>query len=143
MQGKPRKIFQASFYEMTTIVIETVAFSALFNQPAKSSGLLSIAISILAIAWNILFNTIFERWEAKQRDHQRTLKRRIVHTLGFEGGLTIILVPTLAIWLKISLWEAFITDIALLIFFLFYSFVFQWLFEQVFDSPNSAKPRVR
>ncbi len=142
MQGKTRKVFQASFYELTTIVIETVAFTALFNQPAKSSGLLSVMISILAMGWNMLFNTIFERWEAKQKDYRRTLKRRIVHTLGFEGGLTVILVPTLAIWLKISLWEAFVTDIALLIFFLFYSFIFQWLFERVFDTPNSAKPRL-
>jgi uncharacterized membrane protein len=142
MQGKIRKIFQASFYELTTIAIETVIFSVFFNQPAKSSGLLSVVISILAMGWNILFNTIFERWEARQKDRQRRLKRRILHALGFEGGLTIILVPTLAIWLKISLWEAFITDLALLIFFLFYSFIFQWLFERVFDTPNSAKPRL-
>jgi uncharacterized membrane protein len=141
MQGKTRKLFQASFYELTTIIIETILFSTVFHQPVPSSGLLSIVISILGMGWNITFNTLFERWEAKQTDNRRTLKRRILHTLGFEGGLTALLVPTLAIWLKISLWEAFITDIALLTFFLFYSFIFQWLFERVFDTPNSAKPR--
>jgi uncharacterized membrane protein len=142
MQGKPRKIFQASFYELTTIVIETIVFSVWFDQPAKSSGLLSIVISILGLGWNILFNSLFEHWEARQKDNRRTLKRRILHTIGFEGGLTALLVPTLAFWLKISLWEAFITDLALLVFFLFYSFIFQWLFERVFDTPNSAKPRL-
>jgi uncharacterized membrane protein len=142
MQGKTRKIFQAGFYELTTIVVETVIFSALFNKPVESSGLLSIVISILGMGWNMLFNTLFEHWEAKQKTRQRTLKRRIMHTLGFEGGLTAVLVPTLAVWLKISLWEAFMTDVALLIFFVFYSFIFQWLFERVFGIPNSAKPRL-
>jgi uncharacterized membrane protein len=142
MQGKTRKIFQASFYELTTIVIETIVFSVWFNQPAKSSGLLSIVISVLGLGWNVLFNSLFEHWEAQQKDNRRTLKRRILHTIGFEGGLTALLVPTLAFWLKISLWEAFITDLALLAFFLFYSFIFQWLFERVFDTPNSAKPKL-
>ena len=83
--------------------------------------------SAIAVAWNLTYNTVFEMWEAKQTVRGRNLKRRVAHALGFEGGLTIVLVPLFAWWLEVSLWQALVLDIGLIVFFLIYAFLFNWL----------------
>ena len=48
------------------------------------------------------------------------------------------LVPLFAWWFNVSLWQAFVMDLALIVFFLCYTFVFNWVFDQVFGLPASA-----
>ena len=62
-----------------------------------------------------------------------------MHGIGFEGGLVFILVPIMAWWLKISLLEAFLADLGLLIFFFIYTIAFTWVFDKVFGLPLSAR----
>jgi hypothetical protein len=50
------------------------------------------------------------------------------------------LVPFFAWWLEVSLWQAFVLDLGLLLFFLVYTFVFNWVFDRVFGLPASALP---
>jgi len=50
------------------------------------------------------------------------------------------LVPLFAWWFGISLWQAFVMDLALIVFFLCYTFVFNWGFDRVFGLPASALP---
>ena len=59
---------------------------------------------------------------------------------GSEGGLVVMLVPFFAWWLEVSLWQAFVLDLGLLLFFLGYTFVFNWAFDRVFGLPASALP---
>ena len=54
------------------------------------------------------------------------------------GGLVFTLVPLFAWWFNVSLWQAFVMDLALIVFFLCYTFVFNWVFDQVFGLPASA-----
>jgi len=70
----------------------------------------------------------------------RTVWRRMVHAVGFEGGLVFTLVPLFAWWFGVSLWQAFVMDLALIVFFLVYTFVFNWVFDRVFGLPASAQP---
>lgn len=42
---------------------------------------------MIAVLWNIGFNWAFERWESRQAVRGRSVKRRIAHAIGFEGGL--------------------------------------------------------
>lgn len=139
MQGVVRKIVQAVLYEAGGVVFVAPALSLAYGQGLAYSTALSLAISAVALTWNMLFNLAFEHWEARQQCRSRTLGRRIVHAFGFEGGLTIILVPLIAQWLHISWWTALVTDVALFVFFFFYAFVFQWAFDRVFDVPESAR----
>jgi uncharacterized membrane protein len=41
----------------------------------------------------------------------------------------------------VSLWQALLYDAALLLFFLVYTFVFNWAFDRVFGLPASAAIR--
>jgi uncharacterized membrane protein len=103
----------------------------------------AIAASAIAVVWNLVYNTLFERWEASQAKRGRSLLRRVVHAIGFEGGLVVTLVPLFAWWLDISLWQAFVLDLGLIVFFLVYTFVFNLLFDRVFGLPTSAQPALQ
>jgi uncharacterized membrane protein len=138
MQGIQRKIVYVTLYEAIAIVCASFGLVVLFGQGLMASGVLSIAASAIAVIWNLVFNTLFERWESRQRTVGRSVARRVAHAIGFEGGLAALLVPLFAWWLGVSLWEALVMDFGLLVFFLVYTFAFNWAFDRVFGLPASA-----
>ncbi len=139
VQGLSRRITQAVLYEAIAISCISPVIAALFKQGLVYSGALSATMSAIAMLWNMIFNALFERWEASRRQPARTLGRRILHAIGFEGGLIFILVPVVSWWLDISWFDAFVVDIGLFAFFFCYAFVFQWAFDRVFDVPAATK----
>lgn len=61
----------------------------------------------------------------------RTMWARVVHSVLFEIGLILAVVPLAAWWLDIGLWEAFVLDIGIVLFFLPYTFAFNWGYDHV------------
>lgn len=123
-----RRIVYVLSYEIIAIVFVTTALVVL-GFGGGSSGLIAVVSSAVAIVWNFIWNTLFEAWEKRQASQKRTIARRIVHSLGFEGGLIFFLVPILAWILQVPLIEAFFLELGLLIFFLIYTFIFAWVFD--------------
>jgi uncharacterized membrane protein len=139
MQGPLRKVFQAVTYEAIALLFIAPAIAWFYNSDLQYSGVFALLLSAFALVWNVAYNAVFEYWEARQRKRRRNFMCRAVHAIGFEGGLALLLIPFIAWWLDISLQQALLTDLALLGFFLIYSFVFQYCFDKVFDVPASAK----
>ena len=133
MQGIRRRIVFVTLYELIAIVATSAGLAAFSDSGLQRAG-------VAAVVWNVVFNTLFERWEARQSVRGRSLARRAAHAIGFEGGLVVTLVPFFAWWLDISLWQAFVLDLGLLLFFLVYTFVFNWTFDRIFGLPASALP---
>ncbi len=142
LSPKRRRILQAALYEGIAIAVVTPTLALVFSHPPGSAFVLSALMSSIALAWNYVFNAVFERWEARQVVKGRSLMRRIAHGLGFEGGLAMILLPVMAYWLDVSLMAAFLADLGLLIFFFFYTVAFTWAFDKVFGLPLSAQRAV-
>lgn len=140
MQGPKRKIFQAVAYELVAVFCIAPAFTLFYDSGLAHSTALSLIISTVAVSWNMLYNHVFERIERTLKNRERTFGRRVIHAVGFEGGLTIMLVPLVSYWLGISLLQGLMTNLALFVFFFFYAFAFQWGFDKLFDVPESAKP---
>lgn len=138
MQGIKRKIVYVGLYEALAILFATLGLALLSGQGMAHSGVLSVMASAIAIVWNLIYNTAFERWESRQASRERTVGRRVLHAVGFEVGLVLALVPTIAWWLGIGLLHAFVLDLGLIVFFLVYTFVFNWCFDRVFGLPASA-----
>ena len=141
MQGIKRKIVYVSVYEAIAITVCSVGFAALSERSLAHASVLSLIASAIAVCWNLLFTVVFEAWEARQAVRGRSLRRRMAHAIGFEGGLILFLVPVIAWWLDVSLLNAFLMDLGLAVFFLAYTFVFNWSFDRVFGLPASAGPR--
>ena len=138
MQGAKRKVVQALLYELIGALFVSPVIAYAFDESMVYSGTLAMLLSLVALSWNMLFNGLFEYWEARQKRRTRTLGRRLLHSLGFEGGLALLLVPLMAWWLDISWLQALVADLGLLLFFFFYAFAFQWVFDLVFGVPASA-----
>lgn len=135
-----RRVVQVALYEAIAIAVVALALALAFDEPAPSALGLSVLTSGIAVTWNYLFNTWFERWESRQAVKGRSWRRRVAHGVGFEGGLTVFLVPVMAWWLDTTLWLAFMADLGLLVFFLIYTMAFTWAFDKVFGLPQSALP---
>ena len=118
------------------MVTPILSFS--FDAEVSSTLPLSVLMATIALSWNYVFNALFERWEKKQTTKGRSWQRRLVHGAGFEGGLVLVLVPLTAYWLNISLWQALLAEIGLLLTFFIYAIVFTWAFDKVFGLPASA-----
>lgn len=131
---------QALLYEAFAVAAVGPGLSWLFHQHASSTFGLAVLMSTVALAWNYVFNSLFERWEARQALTGRSLARRIAHGLGFEGGLVVWLVPLMAYWLDTTLLKAFVADLGVLAFFFVYAIAFTWCFDRVFGLPASAQP---
>lgn len=122
------RVFHALVFEAIAITLTAGFLILVMEQPLSHAGGLAIAISTLAMAWNMLFNALFDRAQERM-GFQRTFGVRAVHASLFEIGLTIVVVPLAAWWLQISLLEALILDIGLLAFFLFYTFVYNLCYD--------------
>jgi len=138
MQGTQRKIVQAISYEVLALLIVAPALVWVFGNNLLHSGLVALATSLIAVTWNMLFNDLFERWEARQHRPQRTFWRRVLHACGFEAGLLIFTTPLLAYGLDISWWQALLSDLVLMAFYLVYALFFHWAFDLLFGPPAAT-----
>ncbi|MDO9434963.1 PACE efflux transporter [Hydrogenophaga sp.] len=139
MQGLKRRIVYITFYELIAIVAATAGLALLSGSEVGHAGVAAIAASAVAVVWNFVFNSLFERWEARQAQKGRGFWRRVAHAVAFEAGLVVTLVPLFAWWLEISLWQAFVLDLGLIVFFLIYTFFFNLAFDKIFGLPASAQ----
>ena len=102
---------------------------------AAQSLPVAVMVSAAAVIWNFIFNTLFEAWEQRRGNPERTLTIRVIHALLFEGGLFVLCLPLYMFWYGVGLYEAFIMESALLLFFLIYTFLFTLVFDKIFTLP--------
>ena len=133
-----RRVLQAALYEGIAVAIVAPTLAWLFDSPGMTALALTLATSAVALSWNYVYNALFERWESRQAVKGRSAARRLAHSAGFELGLVVLLVPLIAWWLDVTLWQAFLADLGLMAFFFFYTMAFTWAFDRVFGLPASA-----
>lgn len=117
-------------FEFLAILFTMLIGIFLLNKPVASMGIVSILISVTALLLNILFNWIFDKLFPFVNG-DRPIKIRILHALGFESTLVLFTVPMLAIILKVTLYEALMIEAGLLVFFLFYTYLYNWSYDQI------------
>ncbi|POA48157.1 hypothetical protein C1893_11785 [Pseudomonas sp. MPR-ANC1] len=124
------RIFQAIGFELLAIIICTPLLAWIMQKPLLDMGAVTVLIALLALAWNVVFNRFFDRMlERMNIAHNAWV--RVVHALLFEGGLIVMGVPLIAWWLSVSLWQAFLLDVGVLLFFLPYTYVYHWGYDVV------------
>ena len=124
------RFFQALAFEVLAVALCAPLGAWLMGYSLAHIGVLTLMISLIAMSWNMLFNLVFDRAQ-RRMGFDRTLVARAVHAVIFEVGLVLAVVPLAAWWLDIGLWEAFVLDIGIALFFLPYTFVFNWTYDHL------------
>ena len=124
------RILQAIGFECLAILICTPLLAWIMDKPLLDMGAVTVLIAVLALAWNVLFNGLFDR-ALKRLNLGHNAWTRVIHALLFEGGLIVMGVPLIAWWLDISLLQALILDMGVLLFFLPYTYVYHWVYDLV------------
>ena len=140
MRSALDRLRHAISFEIIALILVIPAGAILFNVPLHDFGVVGIVSATLATLWNLGYNVLFDL--ALQRLTGTTLKSRIVrvlHALAFEAGLLMVLLPFIAWYLGISLWDAFVLDIALAAFYLVYAYVFNLIYDTLFPLPEWSR----
>lgn len=130
------RIFQAVLFETLAILLSLgwVKLLSLFAiQQAHSthdSGvlLMLIGISLIAMIWTFIYNLVFDKVFTGDK-LARPVWLRVLHIVGFEGGLLYFTLPLVMWVMGIGLWQAFLLDISLTLLILVYGFVFYWVYD--------------
>ncbi|KZE32806.1 hypothetical protein AVW16_10495 [Crenobacter luteus] len=122
------RVLFALAFELLAVALCAPLLAWLMGKPLDHMGALTLMMSLLAMAWNVVFNGVFERAE-RRLGLRRTVALRVVHASLFEGGLVALAVPLVAWWLGVSWWEALLFDIGILLFFLPYTMAFNWGYD--------------
>ncbi|MDQ7968112.1 MAG: PACE efflux transporter [Oxalicibacterium faecigallinarum] len=123
-----RRILHAVLFEVCALIILVPLMSIGFGMDMLHFGGLAVLLALCAMASNIIYNHFYEMVE-HHYGWQRTVRMRVVHTLGFEAFFMAIALPLTAWWLSISVVEALLLDVTFSIFFMIYAFCFNWVFD--------------
>ena len=134
-----QRIVHATCYELILLVIGTPILGFVLGASLTHTGILWVMMSLTALVWNMLFNHQFEKFERYKGWHTRTVKIRILHAVGFEGGLLIFTVPMIAWMMNLSLWQALWLDIGMALSIMVYTFIYQWCYDLIMMRQTKAK----
>ena len=131
---KPFSIFErfiyAFFFEIFGIGISTPLFAWLTGTPMVDMGVIATVIAVMALLWNMLFNSIFDAW-LKRNHLSKNTRLRVLHAFLFEVGLICGALPFIMWWLSISLREALTLDIGMILFYLPYTYIYSLVYDNL------------
>lgn len=134
------RLRHAISFEIIGLLLVVPLGSLLFHVPLADFGVVGLVSATLATLWNIVYNYFFDK--ALQRAYGTTLKTRmmrVVHAALFELGLLVVLLPFIAWYLGVTVWQAFIMDLSFAAFYMVYAFCFNWAYDTLFPLPEWEK----
>ena len=141
MRSFPDRIRHTVMFEVIGLALVIPGGAMLFNLPATHMGVIGVGSATVATLWNFVFNLGFDHAMLRFTGHTRkTLALRVLHALLFEGGLLVLLLPPMAWYLGMGLWETLVMDLAIVVFYVVYAFLFNLAYDRAFPVP--AQPRL-
>lgn len=120
-------------FQIIGLMIFTPLASLVFGFEMHLMGTIAIVASITATIWNYIYNLLFDHALSRIRENvDKTLSLRVLHAFLFEVGLLCLLLPFIAWYLNMTLWEAFKMDIVMATFYLVYAFIYNLVYDKVY-----------
>jgi uncharacterized membrane protein len=137
MRTTADRIRHAVSFEVIGIIIATPLAAFAFHLPGGDSAVIVVASATVAMLWNYVYNLGFDHtMQRLTGGTAKTVRIRVAHAVLFELGLLTLMLPAIAWYLQISIWQALVMDIALALFYMAYAFVFNWAYDRVFPLPE-------
>lgn len=133
MRGFADRVRHAVGFEVIGLVLVTPLGAWFFDHAIYDIGVLSLACATIATVWNYIYNLGFDL--AMRRlcgDTRKSPGLRVFHAVLFESGLLLVLMPLIAWYLGVTLWQALVMDLSFAGFYLVYAFVYNWVYDLVF-----------
>lgn len=139
MRSTPDRIRHALSFEVIGLLLVIPLGALAFGHPISDIGMVALVSASIATGWNYIYNLGFDHALLHLRGTvAKTVALRVVHAILFEGGLLAILMPFIAWYLGVSLWDAFVMDAAFAAFYLIYAFCFNWAYDVIFPLPTAT-----
>lgn len=131
------RVRHAMMFEIIGLAIFIPGSAFILDKPAAYMGVIGIVSATTATVWNFLFNLGFDKAMLRFTGSvHKSMIVRVLHAILFEGGLIVLLIPFIAWYLGISLVTALVMDIAIVVFYLVYAFVFNIAYDKLFPLPG-------
>ncbi len=141
MRGTLDRIRHTVGFELIGMLIFAPLGSWVFGYALHQMGVIAAVASLVAAVWNYVYNLMFDKAMVRLTGSVRKSPAvRVCHALLFELGLLIVFLPSVAWYLKISLLDALLMDLAVAGFYVVYAFVYNWAYDIVFPVPGRAVP---
>jgi len=124
------RIFHSVLFEGLAVTLSIIGLVTFTDHDIISLSGTMMVIATIAMIWNFFFNYYFDRIITGPKE-KRSLSLRVIHVILFEAGLLFFTVPAMAYILSVSLWDAFIMDLAVTIFITIYAFLFNLIYDNV------------
>ncbi|GAB2208765.1 PACE efflux transporter [Roseibium sp. ROS1] len=137
MRSPLDRLRQALSFEIIALVLAVPLATVAFGVPMHDVGVVGVVSATIATLWNVVYNFVFDvTYKRLTGETLKTLIVRIIHSIFFEIGLLIVLMPFIAWYLGVSLWQALVMDLFFVAFYLVYAFAFNWVYDKLFPLPE-------
>lgn len=126
--SKLERLLHAVLFEIGAVISTVLLMDLLTSHGTTLLTTTIILISLIAMGWNVVFNTVFDRFFQGER-LARGIAVRLLHTIAFELGLLVFTLPLVAYMLNVGWWEAFVMDIGMTLFVMGYGLIFNWIYD--------------
>ncbi|PKR87860.1 hypothetical protein CXZ10_17185 [Pleomorphomonas diazotrophica] len=133
MRSLPDRIRHVISFEIIGLALVTPLGAWAFHQPMMDIGVLSAIVAVVATLWSLVYNYLFDLGlRAARGTTAKGAVMRVFHAVLFEAGLLAVLMPFIALFLGITIWQALMMDISFAAFYMAYAFVFNWAYDRLF-----------
>ena len=137
MRSVSDRIRHALSFEILGLALITPLGALAFHMPVHDIGVVGLVGATIATVWNFVYNLLFDMaLQRRSGTTQKTGLMRVGHAVLFEVGLLAVLLPFIAWYLGVSLWQAIVMDLSFALFYLVYAFAFNWAYDRIFPLPE-------
>ncbi|OUI93137.1 membrane protein [Acetobacter indonesiensis] len=143
MRSPADRVRHALLFECLALLLVIPVGAQLFGLREDAMGVIGIGSAIAAMIWNYLYNLGFDYSLSRLTGSvHKTLSIRVVHTLLFEAGLQVVLLPAIAWYLHTTIRQAFSLSFSLALFYLVYAFFFNIAYDAIFPVNRNRETEV-
>ncbi|MES1945345.1 hypothetical protein PC39_14557 [Salinisphaera sp. PC39] len=139
MRSIADRIRHAVCFEVIGVLMVGPLASWAFDAELMRVGSLAIALSLVATAWNYVYNLWFDHamWRMLGRV-RKTLSERVLHAFIFEFGMLLLTLPPVMWWLDRGVIQALNMSLSLMVFYLVYTYVYNLAYDWLFPIREPA-----
>ncbi len=142
IRSLPDRIRYVLLFEFILILLMGLALKLLSERSFFDTGLLAAMLSGIALLVALIYNYIFDRIDAHygRVPTERSIAGRILHAVGMEATLVVAGLPVIMWWMRWTLIDALLFDLAAMAMIVIYTYLFTLTYDRLFPVAQPDEP---